>query len=114
MFKPGDKAICTLDGRRQDVEVLYGPFTAASNQEAYLVEWLESSFKGHAGVLWAKHLEPAPKFKVGQRVKISYDEEELVVVAGPYPSEGDNIWVLKDHKGDHYTATEDYMLQVSE
>jgi len=111
MFEVGSKARCDIND--QKVEILYGPFMATASQEAYLVKWLgQGVWQGRSSIVWVCDLKSLPKFEVGQEVKFTNDDEVWEVVAGPFPSEGDNLWVIKDSAGLHYSSTEEYMTPV--
>lgn len=110
MFKQGDKAVCTLDDRK--VMIQFGPFLCSAGEEAYLVLEEGSSY---SLTIWAQDLEPAPRFKVGQKVKINYlskcDPFELV--AGPFVGPcGGAFWVMKDGEGAHETAWDEYLTEA--
>jgi hypothetical protein len=111
MFKQGDQVVFQGD---EKAEVQFGPITSMSDQESYLVKWFDDVKHGRSSIVWSVDLERAPKFEVGQEVKFSYDTEILYVTAGPFPSDGDNIWIVKDEKGHHYSSVEEYMVPVVE
>lgn len=110
-FKQGDKAVCTLtDGV---VEVKSDLFTSAgTGVESYLVEWTEGIDKGKRSVVYVTDLEPAPRFRLEQRVKES-DNTPAVVVNGPFPDyAGDNFWVVQLNDGSYDRWWEVHMTAV--
>lgn len=111
MFKQGDKVVFQGD---EEAEVQFGPITSMSDQESYLVKWFDDVKEGRSSIVWSVDLAPAPKFEVGQKVEFSYDTETLYVAAGPFPSDEDNIWIVKDEEGHHYSTVEDDMVPVVE
>ncbi|MFJ3084389.1 hypothetical protein ACIPJG_32180 [Streptomyces halstedii] len=115
MFKQGDKAVCTLnDGV---VEIKSDLFTSAgTGARSYLVEWTEGIDKGKRSVVYATDLEPAPRFKVGQKVRFTYSPvgETFDLVAGPFPDfQKAPFWVFRDQEGEHDTSGEGQMLPVA-
>lgn len=110
MYKQDDMAVCGLtDGL---VKIKYGPYTSPGlGKGSYLVEWLEGVDKGMCSVVGAEDLEPAPKFKVGQKVKESHNT--AAVVAGPFlDHEGDFFWVVQFEDGTCDRWWEVYMTAV--
>ncbi|MEU0912158.1 hypothetical protein [Streptomyces althioticus] len=112
MFKQGDKVVFDQDGPQAEIQ--FGPVVSATKQESFVVKWLTGSLVGRSSIVHAAQLDPLPRFKVGQEVKFVYDTDVMHVVAGPFPSDGDNLWVVKDEQGDHYSSAEEFMTPVVE
>ncbi|MEU0159002.1 hypothetical protein ABZ154_09205 [Streptomyces sp. NPDC006261] len=110
-FKQGDEAICAqTDGL---VKIRYGPYTStALGMGSYLVEWLEGVDQGKCSVVGVEDLEPAPRFKVGQRVMLGLGDEPRKVVAGPFNDiDGSDWWVLESKTG-HAPVNEKQMCYI--
>jgi hypothetical protein len=115
MFKQGDKAVFAHGGDLAEVQ--FGPVTAVSDRDAYLVKWLSGSSENRSSVVWAVDLEPAPKFAVGQSVGMQHSNpgESFEVMAGPFwDFEKDVFWVVRNGRGVDDMAYETHMVPVVE
>ncbi|KDQ65725.1 hypothetical protein [Streptomyces sp. NTK 937] len=102
-YKVGDRALL----RGDEVEVTYGPFTSPSGFLWVVVRRED----GREDTARRTDLEALPRFAVGDRVTMGFDDE-YTASAGPFNGISAEFWVLKRADGTHLWSRADALTKV--